>query len=443
MKKKTAMFVGAGVLFVAANIFLTVHTESKVSRTSFITDWFEAKTETLQQTLHTAGVLTPDEEYPVYYNPEQGGFEQFLVEKGDQVTEGTSLYEYSSARVDEDRQRLQSEKDSLSQEMDLLDDQIAQLEYLQRVYKRSADSSIEGVLTSDVLMDTAIEKEIYDKEQDQEELKKEIDDIEDQIDALDEGREIDFSSVVSGTVKDINYDLQNPIMTIISETPKVSGTFTEKELAQVEPGMEVCIESDLIGKKVRGTLVKIANHPEGEPRVGEESQFTYEVELDQEGMVPDGNGSFVWEETDEAESEDDVDAESQDAEADMDAESKAPAGKIVHGTQVNVTIVTSKVADAVTVSNEQVEKGSYLYVLTKTGTIERRQIQLGLEVDKQVEIIDGLEAGETVVARPKQVARAEEPFITKLEPQNLRIKSIKAERKMDLIKGIGVGFSKR
>ena len=414
MKKRTVIFLGVGVLLTAANLFLTLHTDSKVSRTSFISKWDEARTETLTETLETAGVVTPAEEHPIYYDSEQGGFKEFLVKKGEPVREGTRLFEYNSLHIDADRLRLEGEIDKLRREVALIDDQIEQLEYLQNV---ATGTEVEG-LTAQALVGVTIEKEIYDLEQKQGRLLKDIEEYDDQLDALDEGREIDFTSVVSGTVKEINYQLENPIMTIISDTPKVSGLFAEGDLAQVEEGMEVYVNSELFGQTVPGTLTEISSHPKGEPSVEAESQFAFEVVLAQDGMVPGESGGYVWEDDE-------------------------TAGKIVHGAHVDVTVVTNKVEEAVTVSNQQLQKGSYLYVLTQTGRIERRDIKLGLEVDDKVEIVEGLEKDEIVVIHPNQVALSDAPFITSLMLLKLDDEPFKEETKMDLLKAIGVGFSKK
>jgi HlyD family secretion protein len=423
MKKRTAIFLGGGLLLLSVNLFLTIQTDTLVDRSSFIRSWFEAETETITETLKTAGVVTPAEEYPIYYNPEQGGFKEFLVKKGDQVTRGTALYEYTSAQIDADRQRLESEKDKLRREVALINEQIEQLEYLQNVTSRTEGEEESSGLSAGAMIGLTIEKEIYDKEQEQSRLLTTIDDYEDQLSALDEGREIDITSEVRGIVKEVNYDLKNPVITIRSETPKVIGAFAEADMAKVEEGMEVYVYSELLGQRVGGTLTTIARHPDGEPNVEAESEFKFEIELDQEGMVPDGSGGFVWEED--------------------EATQKAPKGKVVHGAHVDVTVVTNKVEEELAVSSEQIQKGSYLYVLTQTGKIERRDIQLGLEVDDTVEIVDGLEKGETVVANPNQVERENQPFITRLSFFRLSSEPFKTEEKMDLLKAISVGFSKQ
>lgn len=454
MKKRTAILTATGALFIATNVFLTLHNDSKVSRTNFLTSWFVAKAETLTETLQTAGVVTPTEEHPIYFNGEEGGFQQFYVQKGDSVTAGTPLYEYKSAQVDVDRQRLETEIKQLNREVALIEDQVQQLEYLQTVSAGSSSDSVavsgDGLVTTvpglklETLVEVTIEKEIYDKEREIRNLEKEIEVHEGNLAALERNNELDVSSQVNGTVKEINLDLKNPIMTIISADPKVQGTFTEKDLATVAEGMEAYITSDLIQDKLAGKLTKIASHSKEDPDVSKESEFSFEIELDpqpaSETLVASTAGM------DEAE-EMVVDSEGTELEdpwelADDDLGQSQPIN-LVHGQHVNITIITDQRVGAVTVTDEQIQNGSYLYVLTRTGKVERRFIKMGLEVDDRIEIINGLQVGETVVENPKRVAKQHAPFITRLDLLRLNLNLLKDGEPMDWIKAIGVGFSKQ
>ncbi|WP_404330408.1 efflux RND transporter periplasmic adaptor subunit [Mesobacillus maritimus] len=473
MKKRTAILTATGALFIATNVFLTLHNDSKVSRTNFLTSWFEAKAETLTETLQTAGVVTPTEEHPIYFNGEEGGFQQFYVQKGDSVTAGTPLYEYKSAQVDADRQRLETEIKQLNREVALIEDQVQQLEYLQTVSAGSSSDSVavsgDGLVTPvpglklETLVEVTIEKEIYDKEREIRNLEKEIEVHEDNLAALERNNELDVRSQVNGTVKEINLDLKNPIMTIISDDPKVQGTFTEKDLANVTEGMEAYITSDLIQDKLAGKLTKIASHSKEDPDVSKESEFSFEIELDPqpasdsetlvasteemdeaEEMVADSEGTELedpWELADE-----DLADTSRDSQPINDGDDLQPnkgEPNLVHGQHVDITIITDQRVGAVTVADEQIQNGSYLYVLTRTGKVERRFINMGLEVDDRIEIIDGLQVGETVVENAERVAKPNAPFITRLDLLRLNLKLLKDGEPMDWVKAIGVGFSKQ
>ena len=491
MKRRSAIVIAAGALVISTNIFLILHTDSKVSRTSFIPSWFEAKTETLTETIETAGVVTPAEEHPVYFNGEEGGFEQFSVKKGDQVTTGMPLYEFQSTQVNLERQRLENEINQLNREVALIKGQVEQLAYLKTVFAASStDNSIAvsgdaipGV-DSGTLVDVTVEKEIYDKEEEIRDLEEEIAGYEASLDSLETDNVIDVNSQVNGTVKEINYDLKNPIMTIISDDPKVSGTFLEEDLAVVKEGMEAYITSDLLKDKLPGRLTKIATHSEGDPDVSKESEFGFEILLDPKEVDESETGSAV-EEISEAEAwttEDVVESagtdttqdlvgspdtgstlessdfgesqlgsfgtegsEDEEAWGETTAESALEVSepKLVHGQHVDITIVTNQRMGAVTVADEQIESGSYLYVLTRTGKVERRVIQLGLEVDDRIEIVEGLDPGEMVVENPNRVSREDEPFITRMDLLRLNVKLLENSKPMDWLKAIGVGFSKQ
>lgn len=410
MKKKTAILLSAGILFVSGNFYLALREDSKAVRSSYINKWSPVGKETLTETLHASGVVTPEEEHHVYYNENSGEFKNFLVKQGDKVDTGTPLYEYSSDNIDEDLARLESERSQLVTEATLLDEQIQQLLYLQTVSASATDNSTpvfgdgtSGSNSSNDLMAVSIEKEIYDKQLEKSRVNAEIDKYDDMIDAYDGSDELGISSQVAGTVKQINYELKNPIVTIISETPMIKGNFTERDLKKVEEGMKVIVKSEMIEGKVNGTLANISEYPEADPSVEKESHYPYAIALD-EG-----------------------------------------AEGIIKGTHVDVSVVTNQVVNASTVpvkSIEKSKKNSYVYVLNEKGQVEKRKIKKGLELSGKTEVKKGAKPSELVVRMPEEVQQENSPFFSKLKPSTLTKKTFSEEGKRNLFKQIMVGFFK-
>jgi HlyD family secretion protein len=410
LKKKTAILLSAGILFVSGNLYLALKEDSKAVRSSYINKWSAVGKETLTETLHSSGVVTPEEEHHVYYNENSGEFKSFLVKEGDKVDSGTSLYEYSSDNIDEDLAKLESERSQLVTEATLLDEQIQQLLYLQTVSASASNNSTpvfgdgtSGNNSSNDLMVVSIEKEIYDKQLEKSRVNAEIDKYDDMIDAYDGTDELGISSQVAGTVKQINYELKNPILTIISDTPMIKGTFTERDLKKVEEGMKVIVKSEMIEGKVNGTLAKISDYPEAEPSVKKESHYPYAVALD-EGTEG-----------------------------------------IIKGTHVDVSVVTNQVVNASTVPLKSIEKGkknSYVYILNQKGQVEKRKIKKGLELSGKTEVKKGAKPGELVVSTPDEVQQENSPFFSKLKPGTLTKKTFSEEGKRNLFKQIMVGFFK-
>ncbi|CAM3833174.1 efflux RND transporter periplasmic adaptor subunit [Mesobacillus thioparans] len=409
MKKQNAILLSAGILFVSGNLYLALKDDGKAVRSSYINSWGKIGKETLTETLHAEGVVTPDEEHHVYYDPNSSEFKSFLVKEGDEVDEGTPLFEYSSDNIDKELARLEAEKSQLETEATLLEEQIKQLSYLQTVSASTTDNSLpvagNGTASdsSNDLMSVSIEKEIYDKELEKSRVEAEIDKYDDQIDSYDGSDELEISSEVAGSVKKINYELNNPIVTIISDTPKVEGTFSERDLKNVQEGMEVYVKSDMFGGAIGGTLTKIAKHPESDPSVREESQFPFEIELELEDE------------------------------------------EVVHGTHVDVSVVTNQVVNAAVVPQQSIDKGkknSYIYVLNETGKVEKRKIKKGLEVGEKTEVKKGVKPGELFVRKPENVQKADSPFFSKLKPGSLAKKTFKEEGKRSLFKQVMVGFFK-
>ncbi|GAM14774.1 efflux RND transporter periplasmic adaptor subunit [Mesobacillus selenatarsenatis] len=411
MKKKTTILLTAGILFVSANLYLALKDDSKAERSSYINKWSTVGKESLTETIQASGVVTPKDEHHIYYNEVSGEFKSFLVKEGDKVDSSTTLFEYSSDNIDEDLAKLEAERSQLVRESTLIEEQIQQLLYLQSVSISSSNNSAPvfgdgsaGSDSSDLLL-VSIEKEIYDKQLEKSRVKTEIDKYDDLIDSYDGSDELGRSSEVAGTVKKINYELKNPIITIISDRPKVEGVFTEKDLKNVEEGMEVYIKSDLFKGTVGGTLTKIAEYPETDPSVKKESNYPFEIELEEDQNQ----------------------------------------GPIIKGTHVDVNVVTNQVVNASTVPEKSVKKGkknSFIYVLNEKGVVEERKIKKGLTEDDKVEVKKGAKSGEIVVKNPDKIQQLNSPFFNRLNIESLKKKTFTEEGKRTIFKHIMVGFFK-
>lgn len=405
MKKQTAILLSAGMLVGAGNLYLALKEDSKAMRSSYIADWAEIGKQTLTETLHAEGVVTPETEHPVYYDPKTTEFKGFLVKEGDEVQAGTPLFDYSSAAIDDELARLEAETDKLETEARLLEEQIQQLAYLQSVSDATTDDSLpvagDGITadpTNDLLA-VSIEKEMYDKQLEKSRVEAEIDQYKQQLAAYDSSGKLEASSEVAGSVKDIHYDLNNPIMTIISATPKVEGMFSEKDLNKVEEGMDAYVKADLLKGAIGGTVTKIATHPESDPAVNKESQFPFEIQL---------------------ELKDDT---------------------IVHGTHVDVSVVTNEVVNAAVVPQTAISKGK-IYLLNENGKVEPRSITKGLAVGGMTEVKQGAKPGELFVREPEDVQQANSPFFSKLKLSSLRKNTFEEAGNRQLFKQILVGFFK-
>lgn len=412
MKKKAVILLSAGILFVSGNLYLTLKDDSKAVRSSYISKWAGAGKDNLTKTLHAAGVVTPEEEHYVYYNDNPGEFKSFLVKEGDEVRNGSPLYEYTSDNVDTDRAKLDVEKSQLVREATLIDEQIQQLLYLQSVSASASGNSTtvsgDGTTGDDTgssseVLTLSIEKEIYDKQLEKSRIMSEIQKYDETIKSFNSRDQLGISSNVAGTVKKINYELKNPILTIISDKPKVEGAFTEQDLKNVKAGMEVYVKSQLFKGKVGGTLTKIAAYPESDPSVKKESRFPFEIELDEENE------------------------------------------DIINGTHVDVTVITDKVLNAATVAEKSIEKGkknSYIYVLNEAGKVEKRKIDKGMIENGKVEVAKGAKPGELILQKPKEVQQENSPFFSKLKLNTYSNMPFNEESKSDILKHIMVGFFK-
>ncbi|OIK14251.1 hypothetical protein BIV60_12145 [Bacillus sp. MUM 116] len=413
MKKKKAIIITAGVLFVSVNLFLSLKEGSKVERSSYIPKWEQTKREDLRATMPVSGMITPMEEHYVYYNGTPDEFKEFLVNKGDKVEPGSPLYKYSSKRFDSDRQKMEGKKLQLVREATMIDEQIKQLQFLQSVSASTENEArpVNGsaTLSTDTskqdLISVSIEKEVLDLQKEKGHFNNEIQKYDDILKSYTDKEQISPNGDVTGFVKRINYELKNPIMTIISDKPKVEGTFSEDELNKVKEGMEVMVTSDLFKGKLDGTLTKIAKYPEKTPSEKKESHYPFEIKLNENEH------------------------------------------EIFYGNHVNVSIVTAKVLNTTTLSEISVLKkaknSDYVYVLNSEGLIEKRNIKKGLSLNGRIEVQQGIKTGEIIALDPNNVKKVGEPFFTPLNLENLSPKSFSKESKIDILKEIVIGFSKK
>ncbi|MEA5468983.1 HlyD family efflux transporter periplasmic adaptor subunit [Spirulina sp. 06S082] len=81
-----------------------------------------------------------------------------------------------------------------------------------------------------------------------------------------------------------------------------------------------------------------------------------------------------------------------------------PSKQLIPGSQVSVEIIIDRQANAIALPPQFIQdsdsKNPYVWVLSDSGTAERREIKLGLVGDTSTEIKTGLEPGEQVVSPP-------------------------------------------
>ncbi|WP_174734303.1 efflux RND transporter periplasmic adaptor subunit [Mesobacillus harenae] len=409
MKK---IFLTAAVILIAGNLYLIFKTNSPVERSSYIKDWTEVTRGNITKTLNASGVVAPLEEQFVYYDENTADFKKFLVKKGEKLIPGTPLFEYESNELDAQRAELEQENDQLTRELALVDDQLNQLTYLQTVAASQQSTSMpvtgDGYATEPNssepdLMLASIEKEINDIERKQSRILSEIDQNGEELLALGDEGPLQVTSETKGRVKEISHELENPILTIISEAVRVEGIFTETDLKRVVEGMPVYISADILKKRAKGTLGKIYSFPEEDASVDRESRYPFIVRLDDEEL------------------------------------------DIIKGTHVSVSVVTDEVLDVVTLGERSVEidgNASQAYVLTSAGTIEQRELSTGLYHNGTYQVKKGIKTGEMIITDPARIKQNQAAFITPLKTADLQQSTFASQTKKNLLRYVGIAFLK-
>lgn len=339
-------------IFIAANLYLALKPGSKVDKTAYIDKWQAVSKENLIDSFSKKGVVSPAEEYQVYYDERQGVFNQFLVKEGDAITPGTGLFEYQPEDLDAEKERLNAEAEKLENQIEDLEDHIDDME----TYKRTLIFA-EEEKDSETAVTSNLDRDIHEKELQVSLLERELEMTENQLDYLeDQPGTVTAQSNFSGTISEIDRSLENPIITITSDASLINGELTLDERMETSIGLKVLVSAK--GFKGEGTIINLASLPKSGVSLNKESTYPFEVQLNED------------------------------------------ATEILKGTPVQIEIVTDEIEGAVTVPSKVIKKdknASSLWVISNTGKLERRNIESGLQVNGRTEIKDGLEKGEWIV----------------------------------------------
>ncbi|WP_157796283.1 efflux RND transporter periplasmic adaptor subunit [Bacillus xiapuensis] len=401
------MLLAASAAFIAGNLYLTYKEDSKVERTQPITSWKTASNQDVVESFRTTGVITPAEEYPVYFNKEQGTFQKFLVKEGQPVSPGTPLFEYSSSDLEQKVMELEAEKSKTQQQIQLMNKQISQLQSilseLEREDSKDAKDKKEE-RNKDARVTT--ENEIIDQETEKFKLEEELRKYDKLIAEYESSKSnLIVKSEVEGFVKSIDQNLNNPLISIRSRNPAIQGVFDEKQMKKVTEGLKIHAAVDPFPPAFNGSITDIHEFPEEEPSVKRKSLYPFTAQLEQNGFEEE-------------------------------------LSQLLPGMKANVTVVTKEALQAVTVPKSSVEtsgKRSYVYVLNTKGDIEKRSVTPGLLVKDVQEIQSGLAAGEKIVTNPDKLLAEHASFITPIQQEKLAKKDLQQLSKKEKIKFILMG----
>jgi HlyD family secretion protein len=394
MKWKGIIVTVAAILLVGVNLFLILKDNSRVEKNLYVNSWSHAKEQDLEETLETEGISLPLEEQLVYYDDSKGSFEGFVVEEGEGVTSGSELFYYKIDSYVDAMAQLKAEKESLQKQLDGLEDRRESLGSL--LTSSSAGVSRLGE-DMDLVNDPSIEIDIYETEAEMSRLESELEKYDDRIASIDEKLPyLHEISDIDGTVKEINKDLSNPVITIASNEPMIKGTVTEAQHTKLQAGLDVLISLKNSKKTYKGIIERVSAFPQGEPSVKKESTYPFTVVLNE------------------------------------------PIKNLVHGAHVDVKVITQEIQDAIMVPSDSLHK-SQAYIL-HNGKIEKREVEKGLQVNETQQIETGLELGEVVMRNPVSFDEKTVSFYTPLKFKQWEKEMYQDMRKLKMVKLVGKGI---
>lgn len=399
-KWKIAAVSIASTVLITVNLYLIEKKESKVERTVFVENWTMVKKDTITDTIQTNGVIKPLEEYDIYFDTKKNDFKKFLVKEGDAVTAGSSLFEYTATELDALKANVESEKAAAEGEIVGIDQYLGKLRSYQGTLTRDPDKavideSVERNLNIDIttsssdLIKSNIEQEMYKQELEKNSLNEKVKMLDAKLRSIEEqSSAIVTTSEADGVVKNINKNLNNPIISIISTNMAIEGDFSEEEMKKAEVGMTIKASSSDSKKTLKGKIGRIHSYPAEEPSIKKDNRFPFQALIEPEG-----------EETE----------------------------PLLVGSKVNLTVITNEKAGVPSIPIEAVhyKEQPHVYKLTKKGFVDKHYITKGLKAEGKQELIKGPSVGDVILLEPNRVVKNHSYFITPIQFEKVKTNTYK------------------
>ncbi|MGM1035821.1 MAG: efflux RND transporter periplasmic adaptor subunit [Bacillota bacterium] len=398
-KWKIAAVSIASIVLITVNLYLIEKKESKVERTVFVENWTKVKKDTITDTIQTNGVIKPVEEYDIYFDAKNNDFKKFLVKEGDTITAGSSLFEYTTTELDALKANLEAEKTAAEGEIAGIEEYIGKLRSYQGTVtsepEAAIDEAVEKNLNIDIttsssdLIKSNIEQEMYKQELEKNRLDEKVKMLDAKLSSIEEqSSAIVTTSEADGVVKNINKNLNNPIISIVSTNMAIEGDFSEEEMKKAEVGMTIKASSSDSKKALKGTIGRIHSYPAEEPTLKKDNRFPFQALIEPEG-----------EETE----------------------------PLLVGSKVNLTVITNEKAGVPSIPIEavQYQKQPYIYKLTNKGHVDKHYITKGLKAEGKQEIIKGPSVGDVILLEPNAAVKNHSYFITPIQFEKVKVGTYK------------------
>lgn len=380
MKKRIKWL--AIILFIGINSLLVwLDDGEKVVRQAYVTNWEQVYQTDFVETVEADGVVDYSGESYVYFDKALGSFDQFLVEEGSVVGVGDPLFQYKVHDYLTTEAHLTYELEKANSEIDAIKDAITEMVAFRipgpsvPVVGSNEEDGTTVIVSPPEPVEAEVMKEqfIIQKEQElaaKQDLKNMIQSQLDDLHAT--GAVITVESPVEGKIKKLSSTLNDPLISIEETALQVKGNVDES--ARVDIGVEQPV--DILLKESGQVLQGTISHVEDAP---------YEVDVDTASIYP-FEVTFTDEEI-------------------LD---------VLPGYHADLTITVNESLNANTVDPTMVNHNQ-VWKLTEAGTLELVPVHTGIMMDNKLEIVSGLEAGDSVTDESIPFSYNGMPFFTPLK----------------------------
>lgn len=386
MKKQTliGIIITISLAFIIINISIILSTDH-IERSKALNSYSNTENGDLKKLLSTKGVVIPSSNYSIQYDKTLGTINEVKVSEGDAVLAGDILIEYQTGHIDAEIEGLKQQISKLTERLSSAESDLSSLK--QQLSEAQFDSTPDlfdneknndnsdnenNNDNSDNENDNneeVISNQISDKQDQIEDLNLQMDGINHKITLLQgEKAKYKITSKMDGTVSEINPYPQSEneaVVSINSNQPfLIEGKLSEKQAAKVKVGQKVIASANVLpDQKKEGTIKELKMDPIGVPSVEEkESFYPFRAEMIE--------ADETWH----------------------------------HGYHISLDIVLEERNGVVVIPDSVIQKKAgktYVYVI-KNGRLEKREINLGLEVNNSNEVLQGLTKGERIVSHPSK-----------------------------------------
>lgn len=384
MKKK--VWISIGVVAIIA-ILVGVNVWRGVSADGATVEVTRLKEQEMAENIMIPGTLKLKNEQTVYVSPEKGEVQEITVKEGDKVKKGDVLLRYTneSLQLEKEQNALNIELgymriNSVKNRLDRLDKKERDL--AEQVGEEEASTQIEEerdqLKTEERSANIELKQSILQKES----IEKQLRELKETSDVDGTVLEVDKEAVHASGSLGPQGELQPVIRIAALDELMVEGVISEYDTLKVEEGQPVTLRSDVVPDEAwEGTVTHIGFLPrESAADLGGETeavQYAIEVAVESEDVGLKPGFQLIME-----------------IETEKKTVPTLPLEAIVSqdSTTIDVGLDTG--------STEETKDEENIVFVVKDGKVEARPVKVGTISENRVEILDGLDADEEVVAQP-------------------------------------------